>query len=67
MKLVIKGTEAIKNQKVKTFDGQTYFLVGWTKPHKASSSGRVYVKKNLEDQLSKEFFPSVIGAKFQSI
>lgn len=34
-------------------------VTGWREPHKAGSSGRVYVKVNNKDR---EFFPSVIGA-----
>lgn len=66
MKLYVDGVEAQKGMKVKDFKGSDWYLVDWREPRSESSSGRVFVKKNFSDDQFKirEFFPSVINAKF---
>lgn len=54
------GEEILMNTEVADFRGDPLTVVGFAAPHKPSSTGRVYVTKN---GMSREFFPSVIGAK----
>lgn len=39
-------------------DGSTVIVQGWRKPHKISSSGRVFVKGD-DDTFEQQFFPHV--------
>lgn len=67
MKLVdeLSGVELKIGDKVKTFRNEIGTIKGMSPPHKPSSSGRVSVQ--LEgNELTTEFFPSVIFAKFQA-
>jgi hypothetical protein len=47
-----------------TFRGESVVVLGIVKPHKPSSTGRVYVKPTESDGCGQEFFPSVINAKW---
>jgi hypothetical protein len=47
-----------------TFRGEPVVVLGIVKPHKPSSTGRVYVKPADNSGCGQEFFPSVIGAKW---
>jgi hypothetical protein len=60
------GSEIQVGDKLLCFRGEEYILQGFKEPHKPSSTGRVYVKAVLPDGregMSREFFPSVVGAK----
>ena len=46
---------------VETSRGELMTITGGNPPHKPGSTGRVYVS---EDGSSREYFPSVIGAKW---
>ena len=61
MKLMIKNKEAVIGQKVSTSDGKTGILERVDKPHKPSSTGRVYVRCEDEKWIN-EWFPNVINA-----
>jgi hypothetical protein len=52
--LVEKGKEYF------TFRNEPVTVLGWSEPHKPSSTGRVYTSLG-------EFFPGVIGAKFVEV
>jgi len=43
-------------------DGESFTLMGWRKPHKISSTGRVFVK-NDNDSFEQSFFPNVFDLK----
>ena len=45
--------------------GDKYVLFGWRKPHKISSTGRVFVKpEGFDDStFEQQFFPTVFGLK----
>lgn len=47
-----------------TFRGESVVVLGIVKPHKPSSTGRVYVKFVDTTGSGQEFFPSVINAKW---
>lgn len=55
--LIINGKPAKVGQEVTMHNGQTGILEGWKEPTHPASTGRVYVD-------GKEYFPSVIGGKF---
>lgn len=58
-RLVHKETGDVVNIGDKlTRDGQEYTVQGWRKPHKVSSSGRVFVKID-EDTFERQLFPHV--------
>lgn len=67
MKLVDEktGKKLEVGQKVTCFRGEEYTLTDAREPHKPSSTGRVYVRKE-GAKYGREFFPSVIGAKWVS-
>ena len=67
MELFINGVKAYKGMEVLDFRGDKWFLTSWKEPLTESSTGRVYVKKNLNDSpfSTREFFPSVINGKFE--
>ncbi len=54
---MINGKPAEIGQEVTMYNGQTGILEGWKEPAHPASTGRVYVN-------GKEYFPSVIGGKF---
>lgn len=56
------GHELCCGETVTTFRGERLKLVSGRAPHKAGSTGRVMVK--WPDGESKEFFPSVIRARW---
>ncbi len=65
MKLIYTATgqDARQGDQVQTFRGERATLAMFTKPHKPSSTGRVYIRLHgSEDVL--QFFPSVIGAEW---
>lgn len=45
---------------IKDNNGIEFTLKGWRRPHKASSSGRVFVMKK-NDVFERQFFPHVFG------
>lgn len=47
---------------IKTFRDETVEVRGIEKPHKAGSTGRVYVIDNEDADFQMSYFPSVIGA-----
>jgi hypothetical protein len=57
------GAEIQVGDKVTSSGGDEYILQSFKEPHKPSSTGRVYVKPASGEGMSREFFPSVIGAK----
>jgi hypothetical protein len=57
------GLEIQVGDKVTSSGGDEYILQSFKEPHKPSSTGRVYVKPASGEGMSREFFPSVIGAK----
>lgn len=57
------GAEIQIGDKVVCFRGEEYILQSFREPHKPSSTGRVYVKPANGEGMSREFFPSVVGAK----
>jgi hypothetical protein len=57
------GLEIQVGDKVTSSGGDEYILQSFKEPHKPSSTGRVYVKPANGEGMSREFFPSVIGAK----
>ena len=65
MKLYIKGEEAVIGMEVETGKGEKGELVHIDKPHKPSSTGRVYVKLYGQSSWAREFFPSVIGGEWR--
>ncbi len=59
------GTELKVGDQVKTVDGELVFLTYMQPPQSLSSTGRVFVKKiNSVEEDFKEFFPSVLEAKW---
>ncbi len=54
------GTEVPIGSTLSTSDGDEYELIGFRKPHKPSSSGRVYVKMET-DTFETALFPHVFG------
>lgn len=59
-KLVSEITgETLSEGDIVQFEGKPVVLVTITKPHKPSSTGRVYVR--FENGTHREFFPSVVG------
>jgi len=65
MKLVKEKTmESVKiGDKVVSFRGEEGTLVDFMEPHKASSSGRVYVQCKDKDYVD-QWYPGVIGCEF---
>ena len=63
MNLFIDEKEAVKGQEVTCRDGEKAILVGWTEPHKISSSGFVHVK--FKDGFVREYYAGVIGGKIK--
>ena len=62
MKLLNQQGQPLKaGDIVQTFRGEAYRFDFGREPHKAGSTGRVYVTP-LEGGSQREFFPSVIGA-----
>lgn len=61
MKLVYQSTgrQVKEGDNVKTFRGDDCQIVSFVKPHKSSSTGLVYVRKN---NSVTGFYPAVIGA-----
>lgn len=64
------GTEIPIGSTLKNNDGTEFILKGWRRPHKASSSGRVFVSKVLknigertEEVFERHLFPHVFGLK----
>ena len=52
---------------VRDFRGERWILEGGRPPHKPSSSGFVWVRSMDGRGLSREFYPSVIGAKWEAM
>lgn len=50
---------------VQDFRGQRWVLEGGREPHKPSSTGFIWVRSIDGRGLSREFYPSVIGAKWE--
>lgn len=61
-KLVHRETGDVVNigDKLIANDGHEVILQGWRKPHKPSSTGRVFVKSET-DTFELQFFPSVFN------
>lgn len=60
MKLIKEdGSEVSVGQRIPTFRGELVEILGFSAPHKPSSTGRVHVR--FADGSSREFFPSVVG------
>ena len=51
---------------VQDFRGERWVLEGGREPHKPSSTGFVWVRSLDGRGLSREFYPSVIGAKWEA-
>lgn len=49
---------------VHDFRGEAAIVTGWCEPQHAGSTGRVYVKYMNDEGWHREFFPSVINAKW---
>lgn len=47
---------------ITTNDDESFTLMGWRRPHKPGSTGRVFVK-NDSDNFEQQFFPGVFGLK----
>ena len=63
--LEINGKRVEIGDTIKTFRGEPGILKSIVVPHKAGSTGRVYVELDeSESQWDSEFFPSVIGAEW---
>jgi len=56
------GTEVVIGTILKAPDGTQFVLQGWRRPQKASSSGRVFVKKR-SDTFERHLFPHVFDLK----
>lgn len=77
MKLIYEstGAEVKVGDVAKTFRGEEVVISGFREPHKASSSGRVYVKPlngrepyaGAPPWATQEYFPGVIGARWIEI
>jgi len=72
MILLIRGEQARRGMKIKTFDGEECRLIDWREPHKPSSTGRVIVEFPYPEGDSKvcptrEFFPSVVGGVWKEV
>lgn len=65
MLLTIDGKEVKIGDKAVTFRGENVIVTGMREPHKPSSTGRVYVQHENGDE--REYFPTVIGAKWVEI
>jgi len=65
MKLLIHGVPAVEGMEVITGNGEKGILTSWSEPHKAGSTGRVYVKIEGKSR-SSEYFPSVVGGKWEN-
>ena len=52
---------------VQDFRGQRWVLEGGREPHKPSSTGFVWVRSVDGRGLSREFYPSVIGAQWVNV
>jgi len=63
MRLMINGKEAVIGQEVTTFCGKKGTLTRIDKPHKPSSTGRVYIDDE-DGNFMGEYFPGVIGGKW---
>lgn len=65
MKLVntLSGDEVKVGHRVHMHNGGIVEITDIVKPHKPSSTGRVYVK-DLEEGWTASYFPSVVGAKW---
>ena len=63
----LTGEKVIIGEVVKDFRGDEAVIVGFTPPHKPSSSGRVHVRpiESRADEMStREYYPSVFNLKF---
>jgi hypothetical protein len=68
MKLVLTdGTEVVPGMEVKDFRGDKHFVHSIVRPHKPSSTGRVYLKETREGDAwdASPYFPGVINAKWE--
>lgn len=64
MRLYVRGVPAETGMEVTMNNSEKGKLVDWRRPHKPSSTGRVYV--SVENSTSvREYFPSVIGAEWR--
>jgi hypothetical protein len=63
MRLVYDNTgEEVKTGDVIHIHTVPYFVVGFNKPHKPASSGKVSVKEMTDKGFGAEYYVSVIGA-----
>ncbi len=53
-----KGNEVVYGSRIEICDGATVILEGGAPPHKPSSTGRIYVRREGSDY-SDSYFPSV--------
>ena len=54
------GTAVPLGATLKSRDGEEFVVKGWRRPHKPSSTGRVFVvSKDRPDDFERQFFPSV--------
>ena len=61
-RLVKKSGEEVNIGDVVTDrDNVQYVVQGWRRPHKVSSTGRVFVKLNVSESFEAQYFPSVFG------
>jgi len=65
MKLVYESSGVeVKTGDTVHVDGEPYYVMTITEPHKPSSTGRVFCKAMGERGWACEWFPGVIGAKW---
>ena len=61
-----KGRLAELGDTLTSSSGESYVLSGASSPHKPSSTGRVYVRRE-DDGMGREFFPSVFGLAWKRL
>lgn len=65
MRLIYTGTNnEVKCGDIVHLNSIPYSITGFDKPHKPSSTGKVYVKEMVEPGFSMQYYPSVIGAQW---
>ena len=64
MRLVYKSTQKeVKKGDGHVIRGDVLVVAGWEKPRHPGSTGRVYVREE-SGKMSREYYPSVIGAEW---
>lgn len=66
MQLIYQNTnKAVQSGDVVHVRNQAYYVEAIIEPHKPSSTGRVWCRSMDEYRLFREWFPSVIGARWK--